>query len=150
MDMAQLPLPDAPWDVIWSEGSAYIIGVESALRNWRPLLRPGGVLVFSEMVWRTETPSEELRAYWASAYPAMTRVPVRLAQSKRAGFRVLGHFDMGREAMDTYYRPLEARVAEMEQRLEGTRVLEDLRAELAAYHACDGTVSFEMFVLQKS
>ncbi|KZY54120.1 MULTISPECIES: MerR family transcriptional regulator [Sulfitobacter] len=150
MDMAQLPLPDAPWDVIWAEGSAYIIGVESALRNWRPLLRPGGALVFSEMVWRTETPPEELRAYWASAYPAMTRVPVLLAQAKRAGFRLLGHFDMGREAMDTYYRPLEARVAEMEQRLEGTRVVEDLRAELAAYHACDGIVSFEMFVLQKS
>jgi len=60
----------------------------------------------------------------------------------------LGHFDMGRAAMDTYYRPLETRVAEMEAGLEGSRVLGDLRAELAAYHACDGIVSFEMFVLQ--
>jgi hypothetical protein len=79
----------------------------------------------------------------------MTRVPVRLAQARRAGFRVLGHFDMGREAMDNYFRPLEARVAEMKRRLEGTRVLDDLRAELAAYHTCDGIVSYEMFVLQK-
>ncbi len=149
MDMAQLSVPDETWDVIWAEGSAYIIGVERALRDWRPLLRPGGVLVFSEMVWRTDAPSDALRAYWASEYPAMTRVPDRLEQAKQAGYRVLGHFDMGREAMDAYYRPLEARVAEMEVRLEGTRVLEDLRAELAAYHACDGIVSFEMFVLQK-
>jgi SAM-dependent methyltransferase len=148
-DMAQLPVPDRPWDVIWAEGSAYIIGVERALRDWRPLLRPGGVLVFSEMVWRTDAPSDALRAYWASEYPAMTRVPVRLDQARRAGYRVLGHFDMGREAMDAYYRPLEARVAEMEMRLAGTRVLDDLRAELAIYHACDGIVSFEMFVLQK-
>jgi hypothetical protein len=74
---------------------------------------------------------------------------VRLEQAERAGYRVLGHFDMGREAMDSYYQPLEARVAQMEARLEGTRVLDDLRAELAAYHACDGIVSFEMFVLQK-
>lgn len=149
MDMAQLPVPKDPWDLIWAEGSAYILGVERALRDWRPLLRPGGVLVFSEMVWRTDTPSDGLRAYWASEYPAMTRVPVRLEQAMRAGYRVLGHFDMGREAMDSYYRPLEARVAEMEARLEGTRVLDDLRAELAAWHACDGIVSFEMFVLQK-
>ena len=149
VDMAQLPLPDQPWDVICAEGSAYIIGVERALRDWRPLLRPGGVLVFSEIVWRTDTPSEDLRAYWASEYPAMTRVPVRLEQAKRAGYRLLGHFDMGREAMDAYYRPLEARVAEMETRLDCSRVLDDLRAELAAYHACDGIVSFEMFVLQK-
>jgi len=149
VDMAQLHMPEQPWDVIWAEGSAYIIGVERALRDWRPLLRPGGVLVFSEMVWRTETPSEDLRAYWASEYPAMTRVPVRLEQAKRASYRVLGHFDMGREAMDSYYHPLEARVAQMQPRLAGTRVLDDLRAELEAYHTCDGMVSFEMFVLQK-
>ncbi|MBY6042394.1 MerR family transcriptional regulator [Phaeobacter italicus] len=149
MDMAQLPMPDVPWDVIWAEGSAYIIGAERALRDWRPLLRPGGVLVFSEMVWRTETPPENLRAFWASEFPGMTRVPDLLGHAKRAGYRVLGHFDMGREAMDTYYRPLEARVAEMGSRLDGSRVLDDLRAELAAYHACDGLVSFEMFVLQK-
>lgn len=113
------------------------------------MLRPGGVLVFSEMVWRTETPPENLRAFWASEFPGMTRVPDLLGHAKRAGYRVLEHFDMGREAMDTYYRPLKARVAEMGPRLEGSRVLDDLRAELAAYHACDGLVSFEMFVLQK-
>lgn len=150
LDMAKLPELKDAFDVIWAEGSAYIVGVERALEAWRPLLVPGGVLVFSDMVWRTETPSDELRTYWASEYPAMTRVPVRLAQARRAGFRVLGHFDMGREAMETYYRPLEARVAEMAQRLDGTRVLDDLRAELAAYHACDGIVSYELFVLQKS
>jgi DNA-binding transcriptional MerR regulator/ubiquinone/menaquinone biosynthesis C-methylase UbiE len=148
-DMAQLPAPERPRDVIWAEGSAYIIGVERALRDWLPLLRPGGVLVLSEMVWRTDTPPESLRTFWASEYPDMTRVPVRLAQARRAGYRVLGHFDMGREAMDTYYRPLEARVAEMEAQLAGTRVLDDLRAELEAWRACDGLVSFEMFVLQK-
>jgi DNA-binding transcriptional MerR regulator/ubiquinone/menaquinone biosynthesis C-methylase UbiE len=149
VDMAQLPVPEQHWDVIWAEGSAYIIGVERAMRDWKRLLRPGGVLVFSEMVWRIDEPSDALRAYWASEYPAMTRVPVRLEQAKQASYRVLGHFDMGREAMDSYYQPLEARVAEMEARLAGTRVLDDLRAELAAYHACDGIASFEMFLLQK-
>ncbi|HMQ92926.1 MAG TPA: methyltransferase domain-containing protein [Amaricoccus sp.] len=149
LDMAQLPVPDDPWDVIWAEGSAYIIGVERAMRDWRGLLRPGGALVFSEMMWRTDEPSEALRAFWATEYPAMTRVPVRLEQARRAGYHVLGHFDMGREAMDTYYRPLEARVAAMESRLEGSRLLDDLRAELAAYHACDGLVGSEIVVLQR-
>lgn len=149
LDMAKLPELSASFDVIWAEGSAYIIRVERALKDWRSLLEPGGVLVFSDLVWRTEAPPDDLRSYWASEYPAMTRVPVRLAQARRAGFRVLGHFDMGREAMDNYFRPLEARVAEMKRRLEGTRVLDDLRAELAAYHTCDGLVSYEMFVLQK-
>jgi len=142
-------MPDVSWDAIWAEGSAYIIGAERASRDWRPLLRPGGVLVFPEMVWRTETPPEALRAFWASEFPGMTHVPDLLGHAKRAGYRVLGHFDMGREAMDTCYRPLEARVAEMGPHLEGSRVLGDLRAELAAYHSGNGLVSFEMFVLQK-
>lgn len=80
----------------------------------------------------------------------MTRVPVRLKQSERAGHRVLWHFEIGQDAMDSYYQPLEARVTQMEARLAGTRVLEDLRAELAAWHACDGIVSFERFVLHKT
>lgn len=45
LDMAQLPVPDQLWDVIWAEGSAYIIGVKRAMQDWWRLLRPGGVLV---------------------------------------------------------------------------------------------------------
>lgn len=150
LDMAAIPAPKRPWDVIWAEGSAYIIGVENALRAWRPLLRVGGVLVLSDIVWRRDDPPENLRAFWATEYAAMTGVAERLTQAQQAGYRVLGHFDMGRGAMDSYYRPLEARVAEMAARLKGSRVLEDLRAELAAFHACDGIVSCEMFVLQRA
>ncbi|WP_218155455.1 MerR family transcriptional regulator [Poseidonocella sedimentorum] len=40
VDMAALPAPERPWDVIWAEGSAYIIGVERALRDWRQLCAP--------------------------------------------------------------------------------------------------------------
>lgn len=150
IDMAHLPIPDQLWDVIWSEGSAYVMGIENAMRDWRRLLRAGGVLVFSDMVWRTEAPPEHLRTFWAAEYPAMTHVAVLLDQAERAGYRILGHFDMGRAAMDAYYVPLQARLAEMEACLEGRKVLDDLRAELAAYHARDGLVSYEMFVLQKA
>lgn len=149
IDMAELQNLEQSWDVVWAEGSAYIMGVEHAMLEWRQLLRSGGALVFSDMVWRTETPPEHLAAFWASEYPGMSRVDVLLDQARRAGYRVLGHFDMGREAMDAYYVPLEARILMMEARLEGSKVLDDLRAELAAYHACDGLVSYEMFVLQK-
>ena len=47
VDMAALPAPERPWDVIWSEGSTSILGVEKALADWRVLIRPGGALVFS-------------------------------------------------------------------------------------------------------
>jgi predicted N-acetyltransferase YhbS/DNA-binding transcriptional MerR regulator/predicted O-methyltransferase YrrM len=69
VDMAALPAPERPWDVIWSEGSADILGVEKALADWWALLHPGGVLVFSDMVWRTDKPADEVREFWAAEYP---------------------------------------------------------------------------------
>jgi DNA-binding transcriptional MerR regulator/predicted O-methyltransferase YrrM len=149
IDMAAIPAPAQPWDVIWSEGSAYILGVEKALADWRALLRPGGVLVFSDMVWRTDRPDEAVRAFWATEYPAMTTPARRAAQARRAGYRVLGHFDMGRAAMETYYRPLAARLDAVEPVLAGTRVLDDLRREIAVNEAGSGQVSYEMFVLER-
>jgi DNA-binding transcriptional MerR regulator len=149
LDMARLPVPDRSCDVIWAEGSAYIIGVERALEAWRSMLRQGGVLVFSDMVWRTDHPSEEVRQFWASEYPAMTTESRRLKQATRAGYRVLSHFDMGQSALDAYYHPLEARLRDLEGRIEGTRVLEDLRRELRAYHEGNGQFGYEMFVLER-
>ena len=150
VDMAAIQAPEHPWDVIWSEGSAYILGVEKALSNWLALLRPGGVLVFSDMVWRIDKPDDEVRAFWAAEYPTMATPTTRVVQARRAGYRVLGHFDMGREAMDTYYRPLAARLEALEPDLAGSRVLDDLRREIAVNQAGRGQFSYEMFVLERA
>ena len=149
IDMAAIPAPARPWDVIWSEGSAYILGVEKAFADWRALLRSGGVLVFSDMVWRTDKPDDEVREFWATEYPAMAKPATRAAQARRAGYRVLGQFDMGREAMDSYYRPLAARLDALEPRLAGARVLDDLRREIAVFEAGRGQFGYEMFVLER-
>jgi DNA-binding transcriptional MerR regulator/ubiquinone/menaquinone biosynthesis C-methylase UbiE len=112
-DMAALPAPDTPFDTIRAEGSAHIIGVARALALWRPLLRPGGTLVLSDMVWRSATPDPELRAFRAREYPDMADVPTRLSQARAAGYRVRGRIDPGPEALDACYTPLAARVAAM-------------------------------------
>ncbi len=147
LDMAKLPELKGTFDVIWAEGSAYIVGVERALEAWRPLLEPGGVLVFSDMVWRATRPDGDIQAFWASEYPAMTTVAQRLKQAQRVGYRVLSHVDMGQSALDAYYLPLEARLQEMQTKLAGQRVLDDLQRELDAYRRCEGQYGYEMFVL---
>ncbi len=148
-DMARLPAPAEPYDAIWAEGSAYIIGVERALEAWRPMLRPGGALVFSDMVWRVDDPAEAVRAFWADEYPAMTTVSRRLEQARRAGWRMRAHFDMGQAALDAYYGPLEARLRAVEDRMTGLRVLADLHRELRACREGAGAFGYEMFVLQR-
>ena len=148
-DMAELTALEPPYDLVWAEGSAYVIGVEHALGLWRGLLRAGGALVFSDMVWRTESPESSVRAFWASEYPDMTTVSRRLAQARQAGYRVCTHFDTGQTALDNYYLPLERRLREIEGTLENRRVVDDLWRELRTHHLAHGQFGYEMFVLQR-
>ena len=149
-DMGSLEQPKAPYDAIWCEGSAYIIGVERALHEWRALLRPGGTLVYSDMVWRTPHAGNAIKAFWASEYPRMAAVDTHIRQAKKAGWRVITHFDMGPDAMDNYYGPLAARLDDLADDLAGHRVLDDLRAELRAYQEGREQFGYEMFVLQRT
>jgi SAM-dependent methyltransferase len=108
-DMAAPPVVPGSLDLVWSEGAAYSIGVEAALRAWRPLLGAGGRIAFSEAVWLTGAPHPRARALFAG-YPAMTdRAGVR-AWIAAAGLRPLGDFLLSPAAWDAYYVPLAARV----------------------------------------
>jgi hypothetical protein len=51
--------------------------------------------------------------------------------------------------METYYRPLAARLDALEPRLAGARVLDDLRREIAVLEAGRGQFGYEMFVLER-
>ena len=42
--MFDMNFADESFDIIWAEGSVYPIGFERGLREWRPLLRPGGFI----------------------------------------------------------------------------------------------------------
>lgn len=48
--MTELPFNPASFELIWAEGSAYIMGVEAALSHWRSVLVPQGYLVLSDLV----------------------------------------------------------------------------------------------------
>lgn len=147
LDMARLSEVESVFDAIWAEGSAYIIGVKRALSSWRPLLRPGGCLVLSDMVWRASQPSEDVQTFWASEYPAMATVEKRLKQAERAGYTVHSHLDMGQAALDAYYLPLAARLEQVKNLIAEKRVVEDLQRELDVYHQGKGQFGYEMFVL---
>jgi ubiquinone/menaquinone biosynthesis C-methylase UbiE len=57
--MQRLPFEDEEFDVIWSEGAIYNIGFEKGIADWKRYLKPGGLLVASDMTWLTNSrPSE--------------------------------------------------------------------------------------------
>jgi SAM-dependent methyltransferase len=108
--MDDLPLPDGGFDLVWSEGAAYIMGFDAALARWRRLLAPGGVLVLTEAEWTTPAPSAGARAFWDAGYPAMRTTADNVAAAQRAGYTVQAVYLLPDSDWEAYYRPLAARI----------------------------------------
>lgn len=114
--MDDLPLPDGSFDLLWAEGSAYLIGFDRALELWRRLLAPGGALVLTEAEWLTDSPAAGAREFWA-AYPGMRTTAANVAAAVAAGWTVTATYVLPDSDWANYYDPLAARLAEL--RAEG-------------------------------
>ncbi|MFH8369586.1 SAM-dependent methyltransferase [Streptomyces sp. NPDC018031] len=119
--MEQPALPDRSFDVIWAESSVYAVGFDTALRVWRRLLAPGGVLAVTEMEWATTRPSAEALSHWAEHCPLRTGA-ANEAAARAAGYRVDAHWAMPESDWWTeYYTPLTARIAAADPARPGMR-----------------------------
>ncbi|MFW0782907.1 class I SAM-dependent methyltransferase [Gordonia sp. CPCC 206044] len=111
--MDDLPVAERSVDLIWAEGSAYIMGFDAALSTWRSLLSASGVMVLTELEWTTPTPSDGARAFWRTGYPAIRTTAENVAAVQRAGWDVLATYLLPDSDWDNYYEPLTRRVAEL-------------------------------------
>ena len=119
-DMADMGFREKTFDLIWSEGAAYILGMSEALRAWRPLLREQGYLAFTELVWLDEHPAGEVAEFFKSEYAAMTSVDEIKATIRGMGFELVGDFTLPDSAWwDDYYTPLEAKFPALKQKYQG-------------------------------
>ena len=54
MSMFDMTFDNESFDLIWSEGAAYIAGFSNAIRDWKRLLMPDGCIICSEISWLKE------------------------------------------------------------------------------------------------
>jgi SAM-dependent methyltransferase len=153
-DMTAMGLPLASFDLIWSEGALYNLGIEPALRLCRHLLRPGGYLAFTDAVWRQENPPEPVRASFEFDYPAMGFVSDILASIGRTGFELLGHFTLPDEAWwDDFYTPMQWRVEELRGKYasdgEALSVLDQIEREPELHRRHSDYYAYEFFVVRR-
>jgi SAM-dependent methyltransferase len=153
-DMAEPGLPPAGFDLVWSEGALYNIGIEKALRVCHGLLRPGGYLVFTDAVWRRDNPPPEVKAGFEADYPDMGRVADVLAAIERCGFALMGHFTLPDEAWwDDFYTPMEIRIEELRGKYgddgEALAVLEQLAQEPEMHRRYSDCYAYEFFVARR-
>ena len=136
--MSALDFPDAAFDLIWSEGAIYIVGLAEGLRAWKRLLRRNGAIAVTEISWLGPDIPEEAAAFWSRSYPAMTDVSSNLRTIESAGYAPIDHFVLAEAAWwDHYYGPLERRIAELRREYEddpeATAFLDGELAEISLY-----------------
>ncbi len=131
-DMASPDLPAASFDLIWSEGALYNLGIAKALQVCGRLLRAGGHLAFTDAVWRKEDPPAEVKASFEQDYPAMGWVPDILSAIAACGFLLLGHFTLPDEAWwDDFYTPMQRRIEELRGKYAADREALDVLRQVA-------------------
>lgn len=148
--MTDLPFADTSFDLIWTEGSAYIMGVAKAMKQWRRLLTDNGVLVFSDLVWNTENPTAEVQAFWQKEYPDMSTTASRIKQAKAAGYRVIDSFALSDDAWQAYSLPLQKRIEDLKAEMADCAAWLDIETELAIYQKNKNEFDYQFFILQKT
>ena len=152
-DMAQLLVRPGSQDLIWCEGAIYFMGVEQALRTWRPLLAADGTVAFTEPVWLTDAPPPEVRSWWLSEYPAMSGDGQIRAQIDLAGYRTVESFTLPASAWwDEYYQPMQNRLSALQSRLPddpaAVEVIRSAQVEIGMFQRFSEHYSYAFYIVQ--
>ena len=103
--MDNLPFASEELDVIWSEGAIYNIGFEKGVAEWQRFLKPGGLLVASEITWLTDSRPVELQKHWDSEYPEIDVASAKIGVLEQHGYSPIGYFVLPEHCwLEEYYR----------------------------------------------
>ena len=152
-DMANLEQLPESFDLVWSEGALYNIGIENALRIYHGLLRPGGYFAFSDVVWRKENPPPEVKASFED-YPDMGGILDVLAMVEKSDFSLVGHFTLPYQAWwDDFYTPMERCIEGLRGRYteddEALAVLDQLAQKPEMHRKHSDYYAYEFFVTRR-
>ncbi len=153
-DMRELGMEKATFDVIWLEGSIFIMGFRNGLEVCRKLLAPGGLLAVTELCWLRNDPPAECREFLVGEYPAMTDNDTNIAGIKACGYDIIEHFPLPESAWwDAYYHPLEERLEVLRKKyaatLEKIEVIESIQMEIEIYRKYSGYYGYVFYVMQR-
>ncbi len=153
-DIASLKQPHESFDLVWSEGALYNIGLRNAIHVCHGLLRPGGYLAFTDAVWRKENPPAAVKASFDLDYPTMGWLDDVVATVTNSGFELVGHFTLPDEAWwNDFYTPMETRIAELRCKyandVEVSAILDKLAEEPEMHRRHSDYYAYEFFVARR-
>jgi SAM-dependent methyltransferase len=151
--MDSLPFEKEQFDLIWSEGSIFIIGFEKGLATWKPLLKKGGYMVVSDAAWFESNPPGELVQWWEKE-GYIPRTEDQLAEQVRnSGFRLITMYRLPEAGWwENFYVPMLDRLNELRKIHGGdpalAAVLDTFDHEIDMYRQYKRYYGYTFFVMQ--
>ena len=154
MSMFEMTFENESFDLIWSEGAAYIAGFSHAIRDWKRLLKPNGYIICSEISWISDAPSEESKLFWKEGYSEMNTVECKIKQIQEQGYDCTVHFICpDSDWTVNYYEPIARNLKKMEERYRGNtqamEAVQNLRDEIILYKKHPSDYSYVFYAMKK-
>ena len=126
--------PDESFDIIWSEGSIFVIGFKRGIQEWKRFLKPNGFMVIHDEKGNVEE---------------------KLEQISKCGYKLLGYFILSEDTWWTeYFAPLEKLIAKSQTSYaDDPHTLEELKQaqrELEMFKHNPERNNSVYFVIQKN
>jgi ubiquinone/menaquinone biosynthesis C-methylase UbiE len=152
--MENLQFDDEEYDVIWPEGAIYNVGFEKGINDWRRFLKPGGILVVSEITWITSDRPSEIQKYWQTEYPEVDTASSKINILEKSGYSPVAYFVLPDHCwLDNYYRPMQSSFPEFLARHsyseEAQTVVDAEKKEIALYEKYRAHYSYGVYVARK-
>jgi DNA-binding transcriptional MerR regulator/SAM-dependent methyltransferase len=154
LSMINMPFEKECFDLLWAEGSIFIIGLERGLKEFREFLKPDGYLAFTEMCLFINDPPSELMTFFNNVYPGICTADKVLKRATSSGYRVIGNFNLPESAWwDVYYTPMLERIEKLKVKnagiVEAEKVYTKLEYETEMFRRHSKCYGYTFFILQK-
>lgn len=154
-DMRTLDWAAGSFDLIWSEGALYAIGLREGLLACHRLLVPDGLVGITDIAWLRPNPPQECKQFFVSECPFMTNVDALLDIIADCGFKLLDYFVLQESAwwLD-YYGPLEERLKLFRTQSatdpERMGMIESVQTEIELYRQYSDYYGYVFCLMQRS
>jgi len=131
--MLDMDFPDENFDIIWAEGSIWVIGFERGLKEWRRFLKPNGFMVVHDEI---------------------DNIKEKIEQISNCGYELLEYFTLNEDSWwIEYYAPLEKLVNKIRTKYtdnhKALAVLEKDQREIDMFKKNPRRYSSVFFIMKK-
>ena len=139
--------PDGPYDLIWCAGALYFLGIKAGLSAWKPHLKSGAHVIFSEPLYFVDQPSDNAVEFW-EGYPTGHLADVNGAITA-AGYQLTAHRKLPDAAWEAYYKPMEQRIAKLRPEASDAlhAVLDKAETEIAGWRDYKDETGYGQFIV---